>query len=243
MGGHWLPICYQITTGNQYMTFLQLCQRLRQEAGVSGTGPATVLSQTGESGKLVDWILSAYEDIQNRHNNWDFLRTELSFQTIAGTNNYVNTAIAADEHGEWAKHSFRSYLTSSGVNGEQYMYWMNWADFREIYEFGSSRSTTGEPRYITQKPDTSLIVWPTPDAIYTINLEYFKRAQTMEANADLPLIPVSHHMAIVWRALMFYAGQANAPELYQVGEREFKRLLRKLESEQLQQIEFGSPLV
>lgn len=119
---------------------------------------------------------------------------------------------------------------------------MNWADFRDTYLFGSSRATTGEPRYIAQKPDTSLIVWPIPDGTYTINGEYFKRAQTMTVNADEPLIPSKLDIVIVWRALMFYAGQANAPELYQVGEREFKRLIRKLESEQLQPIEFGSPL-
>jgi len=225
------------------MTFLQLCKRLRSEAGISGTGPVTGVGQTGESGKIVEWILSAYEDIQNRHNNWDFLRADLTFQTISGTNNYTKSAISAEEHGEWSKHGFRDYLTSSGESSEQYMYWMNWADFREIYVFGSSRATTGDPRYIAQKPDTSLIVWPTPDGTYTINGEYFKRAQVMAANGDEPLIPAKLGMVIVWRALMFYAGQANAPELYQVGEREFKRLLRKLESEQLQPVEFGAPLV
>jgi len=225
------------------MTFLQLSQRLRQEAGISGTGPTTVISQTGEAKKVIDWVLTAYEDIQNLHPTWDFLRTDLTFPTIAGNNTYVKTAISADEYGKWINNSFRSYLTSTGVSSEQYMRWMDWVDFRDTYEFGSSRTIQGFPRYISQKPDTSLIVYPTPDASYTINGEYFKRAQTMAANTDVPIIPDKYHMIIVWRALMFYSGQSNAPELYQVGQVEYKKLLRKLESSQLPPIRLAEPLV
>ena len=224
------------------LTFLQLAQRLRQEAGISGTGPATVVSQTGESKKVVDWIQTAYEDIQNLHAEWDFLRTDLTFQTIATVNTYAKTAISADEHGEWVDDSFRSYLTSGGVGSEQFMYWMNWKDFRDWSLLASARNSTGIPRYIAQKPDTSLIVWPTPNAAYTINGEYFKRPQTMTANADIPLIPDKYQVIIVWRALMFYAGQANAPELYAVGQTEYKRLLRKLESSQLQPVRLAEPM-
>lgn len=223
-------------------TFLALCQRLRQEAGISGTGPVTVLNQTGESKKVVDWILSAYEDIQNLHPQWDFLRTSFTFQTISGTNNYTKAAISLTEYGEWIPLSFRSYLTSAGVSGEQYMTWLSWVDFRDTYEFGSSRTTLGNPLYIAQKPDTSLIMYPTPNGIYTINGEYYKRAQTMTANTDEPIIPVKYHMIIVWRALMFYAAQYNAPELYASGQNEYKRILHRLENSQLPPIELGGPL-
>jgi len=224
------------------MNFLQLCQRLRQEAAVSGTGPVTVVSQVGEYKKLVDWISSAYEDIQNLHTEWDFLRTDLTFQTIAGTNNYTKDAISAGEYGEWVDESFRSYLTSGGEVGEQFMAFLDWGDFRDSYGFGANRAQLGIPRYITRKPDTSLLVFPGPDAEYTINGEYFKRAQTMTANSDEPLIPSKYHMIIVWRALMYYAGQSNAPELYAVGLNEYKRLLNKLESSQMQPIRLAGPL-
>ena len=224
------------------MNFLQLCQRLRQEAAISGTGPTTTVAQTGEYKKIVDWILSAYEDIQNLHSEWDFLRTDLTFQTISGTNNYTKAAISADEYGEWVDESFRSYLTSGGSTGEQFMAWLDWTDFRDSYVFGSNRDQVGIPRYLTRKPDTSLVIFPTPDGEYTINGEYFKRAQTMTANADEPLIPSKYHMIIVWRALMYYGGQSNAPELYAIGTNEYKRLLHKLESSQLQPIRLAGPM-
>lgn len=224
------------------MNRLSLAQRLRQEAGISGTGPTTSLAQVGEMGKVVDWIDTAYADIQNLHADWDFLRTDLTFPTISGTNTYAKTAIAADEMGEWIQTSFRSYLTSTGVNGETLMSFVTWPDFRDAYVFGAVRSTTGVPIFISQKPDTSLILWPTPNAIYTINGEYFKRPQAMTADLDIPLIPVKYHMIIVWRALMFYAGQANAPELYQVGQREYRRLLNQLQASQLPEMRLGETL-
>jgi hypothetical protein len=226
------------------MTFLELCQRLVQESGgLSGTGPTTTASQTGDMGKVVDWILSAYEDIQNLHPDWNFLRNELTFQTIAAQQAYTPAQAGYTEYGEWIKDSFRSYLTSSGVNGEIEMEWREWEDFRATYMLGAIRATTTQPYIVSQKPDTSLILWPIPDAAYTINGEYFKRAQTMTDDGDIPIIPVKYQMIIVWRALMFYAGWANAPEMYQVGQKEFRRLLNQLELSQLPAIRLAEPLV
>jgi hypothetical protein len=225
------------------MTFLELCQRLRREAGQAGSGPATVVSQTYELLRTVEWVKSAYEDIQNLHAEWNFLRADLTFQTVASDNTYPIAQISATEYGEWIPDSFRSYNTSSGVAGEQFMEWMDWPDFRDKYVIGTNRTQEGNPRYIAQKPDTSLIVFPTPDAAYTINGEYFKKAQVMSADSDEPLIPTKFHMIIVWRALMYYAGFTSAPDLYEIGQREYKNLLFKLESSQLPRIRLATPLI
>lgn len=225
------------------MNLLSIAQRLRQESGgISGNGPTTTVSQLGEMKSVVDWCLSAYEDIQNLHTDWAFLCTDLTFSTVANTSTYSAPTVGAPEYGEWIQDSFRSYLTSGGVGGEQYMRWMSWPEFRDTYLIGSTRVTTGQPLYIAQKPDTSLVVWPTPNAVYTINGEYYKRAQTMKVDADIPIIPAKYHMIIVWRALMFYAGQANAPEMYAVGEREYKRLLNQLRASQLPDMMMAGPL-
>ncbi len=225
------------------MTFLELCQRLRREGGQPGSGPTTVLNQTYELLDTVNWIKTAYEDIQNLHAEWNFLRTDLTFQTVASDNNYPIADISATEYGEWIQDSFRSYRTSTGVSGEQFMQWLDWPDFRDKYVIGTNRTLEGPPRYIAQKPDTSLIVFPSPDAIYTINGEYFKRAQVMTVDASEPLIPTKFHMIIVWRALMYYAGHISAPDLYEIGQREYKNMLNKLESSQLPRIRLARPLI
>jgi hypothetical protein len=211
-------------------TKLQLCQRLRQECvGVSGTGPTTTLAQSGDMLRLVTWIDSAYEDIQNLHRDWNFLRKDLSFNTVAAQQSYTPTQAGAADVGEWRMRDMRCYLTSGGVSGEQFLQDVPWDDFRSVYLLGANRASTGRPMIVTRKPDRSLMVWPTPDAAYTINGEYFQANDEMIADADVPIFPARFHLVVMWRALVFYAGHAAAPETFSVGQGEYTKLLSALE--------------
>lgn len=224
------------------MNFLELCQRLCLEAGISGTGPTTVVDQAGEYEKVVSWISSAYEDIQNTNNMWNFLRHNFTFSTILGVQDYTTASVSLPELATWQTGSedFTVYLTTSD---EQYLTYISWNDFKSIYLFGSNRDQTGRPTVITVKPDRSVSLWPTPDDIYTITGEYFKKAQTMVANTSSPIIPSQFHMLIVWRALMFYGAFMAANEKYEHGQNEYGKLLRKLSISELPKMKFGRPLV
>jgi hypothetical protein len=54
------------------MTFLELCKRVRADAGISGD-MATVLNQQGMMAKLVNWVRQADLDIQRMHTSWAFM--------------------------------------------------------------------------------------------------------------------------------------------------------------------------
>jgi hypothetical protein len=221
------------------VNFLSLCQRLRQEAGLSGTGPASVLSQTGEMKRIVDWVSSAYEDIQNMHETWKFLRTDFSFSTIASTQDYTPTAVSLTSFASWVKNDIRIY---SSVEDEYPLEYYPWAIFREAYYFGTHRTTTGRPTVCTVRPNNALTLWQIPDAIYTVNGEYYKTADIMTANASIPLIPTRFQMIIVWKALTYYGAYAAADEKYAHGDKEYKKLLALLEFDQLEDMTFGEPL-
>lgn len=223
-------------------TFLALAQRLRQEAGISGTGPATVIAQTGEMGRVVDWITQAYEEIQDKYPTWEFLRNDFSFPTIATISAYLPSAVDLTEHGAWKPDSFRAYLTATGTSDEQEISYLPWEDFRDAYQLGASRSTPGRPTVFSIRPNKSVELWPVPSAVYTIVGEYYKRPQVMSANADEPLFPRQFHLAIVWKALMFYGTYENAPELYTAGELGWNRMLRKMEINQLPRIRLAGAL-
>jgi len=220
------------------MTNLELCQRLRAEAGIAGSGPTTVVSQTGELGRIVDWVASANEEIQNAHATWKFLQESFSFSTVDGTQDYAPADVSLDDLANW-KHSRVDDLTIySAVADEQYLIYLPWNDFKGNYMFGSTRSQEGRPTIVTVKPDNSLALWTTPDAVYTVTGEYYKKA----LDADEPLIPSQYHMIVVWRALMLYGAYSSAPDSYSHGEQEYKNLLRKLEFDQLNRIGYGAPL-
>lgn len=211
------------------MNFLELANRLLSEADISGSGLVTTVNQQGEYKQIVNYINTAYQDIQNLHINWDFLRKDLSFNTIESVNNYLDTSIGLTDLGEWSLDTMRIYLTSEGVNSEQDLIPIDWEEFREMYQYGSTRSQIGLPNTIARKPDNSLILYPIPDNVYTITGEYYREPFTFVLDTDKPAFPQRFHMIIVWRALMFFATQLNAQELYAVAQMEFRRLLFKLE--------------
>ena len=62
------------------------------------------------------------------------------------------------------------------------------------------------------------------------------------ADADTPALPSNFHMLIVFRAMYYYGGYESASEVYQRGEFEFKRLMERLNIDQLPTIVSGPPL-
>jgi hypothetical protein len=224
------------------MNYLALANRLRAESAISGNGIATVINQVGEYKKLIDWINMAYVDIQNTHVEWEFLRKDLAFNTIADTQNYVKTGIGLSDFGEWSLDSMRVYLAATGIGQEQYLNPVPWDEFRNAFLFGATRTQTGVPVYIAQKPDRSLILFPIPNDVYTVNGEYFREPHELVLDVDEPLFPSKYHMVIVWRALMMYAVQANAQELFVIGDKESRKLMLKMEQVLLPSPSFSGAL-
>ena len=181
------------------------------------------------------WIDAAYESIQNVHYNWNFLRTDFSFSTTA-------TTIVLPEFGEWKPDSFRCYLTATGTDDEQFLEFVPWETFRDAYYFGPSRTQTGRPMMISVKPDNDLLIWPTAEDDYTVIGEYYMKAQVMTADADTPIFP-QFHMAIVWKALVYYGAYSSEPDKTTIGALEYHKLLRKLEVTQLPTVSYGASLV
>ena len=222
------------------MTRLELCQRLRSECvGVSGSGPTSTLNQSGDMLRVVNWIDSAYEDIQNLDPRWNFLRKTFSFNTVAAQQGYTQTQAGAADQGTWKLDHVKSYLTSEGSAGEIIMSAPDWESFYQVYMLGATRTQTGRPLVVTEKPDRSLALWPIPDAIYTVTGEYWRAPHQMTADAHVPILPEQFHMLIVWRALVFYAGHAAAPETFTVGQAEHKRLLSMLRRHQLPPVQWA----
>lgn len=225
-------------------TFLQLCQKLRQEAGISGNGPTSVIGQAGEMKRVVDWIARAYEDLQNSEGNWNFLLSDFDFPTIIGTQEYTPMAVNLPEHETWLVNSFRVYNTAAGVDDEVWLRYWAWESFRDAYIRSGNRDTLGRPIAWTIRPtDKAVVLWPLPDTDYTIVGEYFKRPQVMVENIDEPIFPRQFHDVLMWRALMWYATYESAPELYATGQTEFNRLMSKLRRDQLPQITAGGSIV
>lgn len=237
-------------------TFLQLVNKLAQEAGVSGNASAVsaVTGQTGEAKRLVGWVKDAHTEIQNKHANWRWMRSRWTVNTTSGDDEYAGTdctdsrlSAAITRFGRWwpfdesGCSNVTIYLTSSGVSGEVWMASIPWDYFRGIYKRGTQNN--GVPVHVAIDPQNNLVIGPKPDGIYTLQGEYQRSALEFSSDSDAPEMP-SRFQDLIWlRALEKYGRYHAAPEALSRGEIEGARLMRELEADQLPPLALAAPLV
>lgn len=226
------------------MNFLQLAQRLRQEAGVPGSGPSAVTNQTGELKRLVDWINTAWEEIQNLHTTWRWMRQTATVTTSASDGSYSLADFGIeDSFSYWYPESFTIYRQSIGKSDERDLNWIDYDSWRRLYDFGSVATTDGQPVDFSIAPDESIVLGHRPDGIYVVKGQYQSGAVALTADDDTPGCPGRFHMAVVWKALMYYGEFESAPEVYGRGKNNYGTFLSALETSQLPPLTLAPPLV
>lgn len=226
------------------MNCLQLINRARQECGVTGPDLTTITGLTGESARFLNWINAAWVDIQTAHEDWQFLRETFQFNTVAGQWQYTATdAGVSATFGNWKRDSFRASSVGASYGDEQLLNFMDWDEFRNLYQYANMRNTQARPVVVTiVPPDEDLGFGSIPDQAYVVVGEYYKKPAEFTTATEEPTLSAKFHPMIVYRAMMFYAGYEAATEVYQRGELEFKRLMNRLEIDQLPDLVSGPPL-
>ena len=228
------------------MNFLQLVNQLRVECGVSGPPLTTVAGQLAgsENARMVSWIQQAWIDIQTSKEDWLFLREPFVFNTVALQQIYtpVEAGLTVATFGNWKRDSFRCSSVGQSYADEQLMNYMDWTTYRNLYRYANMRNTTARPVVVSITPEKDLAFGSTPDIAYVIDGEYYTQPVSLTADADTPGIPDRFQMAIVYRAMMYYAGYEAAPEVLSRGDFEYRRLYSRMEIDQLPTIVSGPPL-
>lgn len=224
------------------MNFLELCQAVRREAGISGSGPTAVTNQIGEMDRVVNWVKTAWNDIQTMRPNWMWMRATFIFNTTASDHDYTPAqAGIASRFSAWSPTSFRIYKTSAGLSNQYHLPEISFDDFRRIYL--TNTRVEGTPVCFAIAPDLSIVLGPFPDGIYTVEGEYWKAPQTLTANADTPEMPAQFHPLIVWKALEHYGYFESATEVIARAQKEMKFYRNRLQLNQLPDTAMAEPLV
>lgn len=237
-----VPLLNEQNYGNGGMNFLQLVQRLRQESFTSGSPPATVVGQTGDMRRLVDWISSAWMDIQNEKPDWFFMRQPIQFNTVAGQFSYTAAQAGIASFANYKIDSFRQYNLANGFGSEQRLNFLPYDTWRDLYQYASMRTTSQMPVVFSIDPYKNFVLGPIPNDVYVVNGEGYAMPTELVLDTDRPVMPSQYHMAIVWKALQYYATAEAAPEQLGRGEREYDRLMNRLLDDQMPTITFGVPL-
>ena len=216
------------------MTYLELCVRAREEAGITGSGPTSVTGQTGQLLRLVNWVQQAWIEIQLMRPNWDFMNSEFSFDTTAETRDYLAADYSITDMKLWDLNSFIAYETAEGESTQYPLIYLPYATWRDSYRVGMNERASDKPVYITRLPTNQIRFEPMPDKAYTIQGDYKRSGQVLTADADeLTNFPLDFHMLVVWQALKSFGFYESAPEVLEQAEVNFDNLLFRLEIEQI----------
>jgi len=220
-------------------TYLALCQTVRRECRVPGSGPSSVSSQTGILAKIVEWVADADEEIQSMYADWDFLWSQWSEGTIAGTSEYVKPS----DFGTWDRESFYLDYTTANHKKLTEMKYKTWrANLRQGVK------TNQKPSYFIILPSRNIKLESPPDAVYTLTADYWAKPTRMSTNSSESSIPAQFERAIIERAKMKYASDQGAPAIMSEAQNAFLDWVDRLRAAELpghdrDRMAEGEPLV
>lgn len=211
------------------MIFLDIAKRVRQEAGYSGDGPATVQGQSGVYRKVVDWVIEAADDISLMRQHWRFNWARLSVALTPGQAENFLAEQWGLEFSALAPDPAYVYRTTDGSNARTWLAVVSWDEMRSL----SSANTTGLPIYCALSPNGALHLHPAPMAGLTLVLDYYRLPQVLKENLDVPRIPAHYHMAIVWKAVAKAAAHDENQVLLQTANKQFADIIARMERTEL----------
>lgn len=209
------------------MTFIELCQRAKQESGISGSGPVSVLNQNGILAKVVEWVRQADLDIQRLHNDWSFLWAMTDTALTTDVRQYAMAALGLNNVNRIKQLNI----------GNQKLNEIPWDEFRlRNYLSANDRQ---QPTIYTFRPDGLMCVFPAPNSNYPLSVEHYNLPQPLLADEDVSLIPERFHDIILHKALMYYASHEEDGTLLQVSSMRYENVLNELSSACLPRMEFS----
>lgn len=214
-------------------TFLQLVQDLARQSGTlaGGTTIASVVGVTGRAEKMVNWINSAWEEIQGMK-RWNWLRQEFESELIVNTTRYTAASLdIATRFDSWEVETprfepFTIYNPAIGQVDESEIGQIDYQLWRSKYD--RRTHDANRPVEWAISPANEFCVGTKPDLAYVLRGEYWKSPQPLTANADTPEMPARHHRAIVYKAMMLMAQADESIATYNMAEREFGMLFSSL---------------
>jgi hypothetical protein len=138
----------------------------------------------------LQFLNDTYREVHSK-GRWEFLEAQdSSMSTVVGTNIYA-----------WPMTNFRNVdavrLTSTDTDQNTNLEYMAKQDFRDKENIDLERST---PEYWTQIAG-ELHLWPYPDSVYTVVIDYIIEPPDLVNPSDIPIIPTAYHDVLVWGAL------------------------------------------
>lgn len=158
--------------------------QLQASIQAKGYGTDTAAAQ-------LDMLNSAYREVLGKR-RWPFLeKQDATIPTVVGTASYSLAGITDFLHVD----AVRLEITATKDFPE--------IDYLPPQEFRSLEHTdrdNGTPAYWTFVNQV-LRIYPAPDKVWTLRIDYAKRPPDLSAGGDIPVLPDAYHDILVWGAV------------------------------------------
>lgn len=160
-------------------------------AALLGDGITFAASGTYPSTAQVNQIVNRhYKRFVDRH-PWVWGAKSTTFSTVAGTTTYALADTVIEE------------ITLRIANQSMPLRYMSREEFLQEYPGGWTTTGNGLPTMYVPSAEASnnavqVDLWPTPDAVYTVTMDYRARATPLSADGDYSVIPPEHEDYLVY---------------------------------------------
>ena len=164
------------------MNKLAIAKKMNRLAGTQGTIESTTNSTDEYHQVLVEFLDTAYNDIQLLRKKWKFMNLLVEPTILASGPTYTNTDIKSVK---------RVIYNLKPIRFVEYDDWL------------LTEHAEGPPTEYTTDPATGVITFNPLDATsYGVKIQYRRTPHIMTSDFDNPIIPLSFHNVIVWKGLM-----------------------------------------
>lgn len=166
--------------------------------------------------RVKDSINLGYKQFVSRE-LWPFRETTTTLSTVGGTQEYSLTSNFSTLDND----NILS-VTLQGAAPTKLIYW----PFNQLRADQPDFTTIGSSipqRYYLK--GGSIGLWPTPDTVYSVSVDYYITPTELSADADEPIIPVAYREALVKYALAAEHDYNSDPDLAQKAMNEYEQIV------------------
>ena len=156
--------------------------------------------------RIKNWINMGYYNFVLRE-LWPFREVTDTITTVAGTQEYTLSSEFTDIDAQNVQ-----TVTLQGTINRKLVYWP-YSQLRADQPDFDLIGTSVPERYYLKTGSIGL--WPSPNDVYTVNVDYYKVPTELSADADTPIIPVAYREALVQYALSHEHDFNTDPDLAQ----------------------------
>ena len=205
------------------MTYLQLCNKTRNLAGIAGPNITDVTNTSDQIDFLItEWIKDAWLEIQTDPNlAGAFVYNSnhtITLLTQTATNLYEASDFGLDDDISFVYERF--FIENNDT-------WLKL--YKEELNQVNINVDVGTPSSVVPLTQNSFYLLPTNKEQCNLKVDYLGVPQELTNNSDTPnVIQAVDQLLIVYKALLTYAYYDDAPELIQFAERQYKETLNKV---------------